>query len=67
MQHGKLLEEILACNNTIDRMIPVVLRLFHESGIIRAAFDGEKPYNPVMSEIFAVEFELASTSLVYSK
>ena len=55
MQHGKLLEEIPACNNPVDRMIAVVR--FHVSGIIRAAFDGKKPYNPVMGETFAVEFD----------
>jgi len=55
MQHGKLLEDIPFCNNPIERMIAVVR--FHVSGIIRAAFDGKKPYNPVIGETFAVEFD----------
>jgi ankyrin repeat protein len=55
MQHGKLMENIPKCLDPVERLIAVTR--FHVSGVIRAIFDGKKPYNPVLGETCAWQFD----------
>jgi len=66
MQHGRLLEDIARKGTTpVERMKAVVR--FHVSGIIRAIFDGKKPYNPVLGETCAWNFDHASPGMSETK
>mmetsp|Transcript_10728 Transcript_10728/g.35967 ORF Transcript_10728/g.35967 Transcript_10728/m.35967 type:complete len:620 (-) Transcript_10728:2083-3942(-) len=63
MQHGRHLESIVLPNSSALDRIKSVVR-FHVSGVIRAIFDGKKPYNPILGETCVWAYKHGDSSCV---